>query len=139
MTRSLPSGKGTATGLAPEALWATRNVAAVACGLCGFQALLSGMAAKRWSDRICPRYRCKGTLAFRGDMEESYYARIYRSGRIQRTFAAEHTGLLQRPDVPGQSSILVAALIERRDVPGRLVRLVHDCSHSPPSKYDLTR
>ncbi|MFB6351314.1 MAG: helicase-related protein, partial [Bradymonadaceae bacterium] len=54
-----------------------------------------------WRASRCPRYRCDGHLVpgkgRRGE-RASYYAEVYRSGRLRRIRTAEHTGLLERDD-----------------------------------------
>ena len=96
--RGMPSGAGRAFGLEADALVVTRQLERVVCPRCGFAATLAQPMAERWRGRMCPRYRCEGLLEGEPARGGSYYAKFYRSGQVQRVFAEEHTGLLQRED-----------------------------------------
>jgi DEAD/DEAH box helicase domain-containing protein len=43
-------------------------------------------------------YRCDGEFGGDDRQVESYYSRIYKSGKLYRVFPHEHTGLLRRED-----------------------------------------
>ncbi len=92
----LPCGKGKVHGLSPQSLVVTKEVARVSCPNCGRESTLPRHVAERAVGGRCGRYRCPGTLEPRGRRRDSYYRRVYRSGRVKRIFAAEHTGLLER-------------------------------------------
>ena len=102
IVRLLKTGKDESAAIDPATLTVTRDVGSVHCPRCGTEALLPTDAASRWRDRPCPAFRCSGTLrAGRTDSQiatSDYYRKLYRSGRVERIFAAEHTGLLARDD-----------------------------------------
>ncbi|HVS12136.1 MAG TPA: DEAD/DEAH box helicase [Planctomycetota bacterium] len=77
---------------------ARRRAGAVVCDVCRREVAAGAGEAGAWAGRRCPHYRCGGTLRPVGDREPSYYARIYRSGRLSRIYCQEHTGLLQREE-----------------------------------------
>lgn len=87
-----------AWGLDRALLRATSEVGQVACRECRRRFVLSQADAQRWHGRRCPRYRCSGTLEKVEQREPTYYGRIYRSGRLERIYAHEHTGLLTREE-----------------------------------------
>ncbi len=49
-----------------------------------------------WDGAVCPRIHCQGRLVRRGQRPDTFYRTLYRSGRIRRIVATEHTGLLPR-------------------------------------------
>ncbi|MCA9794846.1 MAG: hypothetical protein KC910_23725, partial [Candidatus Eremiobacteraeota bacterium] len=117
LLETLASGQGQASGLRPEAMWASRQVGQVVCPDCGQRTTLAGPAVQGWVGKLCPRFRCHGRLQASA-IQESYYGRIYRSGHTTRIVSSEHTGLLQRPDrelleerfkrgAPGDPNLLV--------------------------------
>jgi DEAD/DEAH box helicase domain-containing protein len=91
-------GGGRAYGLRWDALAATRAVERVGCPVCQGEEPVPAAQVDAWSGRACLRYRCTGRLERRGAGDDSYYARRYRSGRVERIFAHEHTGLLAREE-----------------------------------------
>ncbi len=92
--------KGTsAWALDPKALAVTSSVSSVHCPSCSRSFFLPEDVAGEWGGMLCPQYRCGGTLEGGSDEgRDTYYRRIYRSGRLERIFAHEHTGLLQRDE-----------------------------------------
>lgn len=102
VVRIFDMGKERSAGLDPAALVVTRDVGYVHCPRCGTESVLPALSAARWRGHRCLTFRCAGTLAAgRYDAElpaSDYYRRLYRSGRIERIFAEEHTGLLPRAD-----------------------------------------
>lgn len=100
IVQRLKSGKEEGAAIDPTMLSVTRDVGSVHCGHCGTEALLSVDAATRWRGRACPVFRCRGLLeAGRAASQVAaadYYRLLYKSGRVERIFAAEHTGLLAR-------------------------------------------
>ncbi|MEZ4383401.1 MAG: DEAD/DEAH box helicase [Nannocystaceae bacterium] len=86
-----------ASGLRPEKLLVTRDVALVGCPECGRSRTIAAASQSEWVGARCLTYRCGGQLQLTSlDGAHGYYRRLFRSGRIQRVFAAEHTGLLER-------------------------------------------
>lgn len=49
-----------------------------------------------WDGAVCPRMRCGGRLEAQPVRPDTFYRTLYRSGRIRRIVAQEHTGLLTR-------------------------------------------
>lgn len=96
------AGKEPTAGLAPERLAVTRDVGHAHCPRCGVEVLLPTSTALRWGGQRCPGFRCAGVLvsgrAERRAPAATYYRDLYKSGRIERIFATEHTGLLERDD-----------------------------------------
>lgn len=83
-------------GIDPACLSITNEVAALTCNTCRRTMHLARGVAADWSGRRCPAYRCSGTLERSDHADGGYYQAIYRSGRLERVFAAEHTALLGR-------------------------------------------
>ncbi|MBK8979633.1 MAG: DEAD/DEAH box helicase [Planctomycetes bacterium] len=96
LERFAMSGQGNAYGLRREALRVTRDVGRVRCDTCGRDVVLPAPEVPHHAGRPCWFYRCGGSLAAMVDEAPDYYARIYRSGRVERIVAREHTGLLPR-------------------------------------------
>ncbi|HYD49557.1 MAG TPA: Zn-binding domain-containing protein, partial [Terriglobales bacterium] len=86
-----------AWGIDPAVLRITREVGRVRCPACRRQQGVPAAELDQWVDQPCPAYRCRGRLEeLPPDGAAAYYSRVYRSGRLGRVFAAEHTGLLTR-------------------------------------------
>jgi DEAD/DEAH box helicase domain-containing protein len=88
-------------GIAPSSAFVTGSVARVRCHACGHKLTLSQTAAARFVGRNCLTFACStGVYALDAatDESESYYQRLYKSGRAVRIFSGEHTGLLGRED-----------------------------------------
>ena len=81
-----------------ERLYVTAEVGVVACPVCRRELTLAGSEKAHWVGRPCVHYRCPGRYVEAESSGETYYGRIYRSGRLERIFAQEHTGLLNRTD-----------------------------------------
>ena len=64
------------------------------CDLCAHRHYATPERFDRWIGRPCLRLRCKGAYAPSQMLETNFYRTLYRSGRIRRVVAAEHTGLL---------------------------------------------
>ena len=89
---------GHAWGLSRELLRVTADVRQLQCPECRRRVVLTAREAASWLGRACTQYRCTGRLELGRDHEQSYYGRIYRSGRLERIYAQEHTGLLERAE-----------------------------------------
>ncbi|MEQ8765796.1 MAG: DEAD/DEAH box helicase [Planctomycetota bacterium] len=89
---------GDAWGIDPAALAVTKHLNLLQCSSCRREVVVPERDVGLWSDRPCPKYRCKGQLEIAEGEGGSYYEKIFRSGRIQRIFPAEHTGLLSREE-----------------------------------------
>jgi len=85
------------------------------CTVCSHRFYATPVRFADWLGRPCMRVRCPGTLAAAPVRSTNYYRRLYRSGKIRRVVATEHTGLLtqrqrerieegfkrgERPDAP---------------------------------------
>ncbi len=89
---------GEAWGIDPAALSVTKAVNVLQCSSCRREVVVPERDVGLWTDRPCPKYRCEGRLDIIAGEGDSYYEKIFRSGRIQRIFPAEHTGLLSREE-----------------------------------------
>ncbi len=85
-------------GIDPAVLQVTHYTSIVACTKCGTEIVIPTGAAKHWEGNICTMYRCGGEFLLVDRRTDSYYSRIFRSGKLHRIFAEEHTGLLRRED-----------------------------------------
>ena len=112
---------GSAWALDAGRLRTTAKVRQVFCPVCRRRVMLAASEAQRWAGRRCTQYRCEGGFELEPARAQSYYGRIYRSGRLKRIFTQEHTGLLARdererveeqfkrdPQAPGAPNLLVA-------------------------------
>jgi DEAD/DEAH box helicase domain-containing protein len=85
-------------GIDPAVLAITRETNTVSCLSCGTEAIVPAEDASSWEGRTCTMYRCEDSFAVSERQVESYYSRIYKSGKLYRVFPNEHTGLLRRED-----------------------------------------
>ncbi len=85
-----------AWGLDPARVLLTREVARVECSQCRRGVAVPRAEEELWRGRRCPQYRCPGSLRVAAGAGPTFYGKIYRSGRLERIFPAEHTGLLGR-------------------------------------------
>jgi DEAD/DEAH box helicase domain-containing protein len=92
----LPGGHR-AWAIRREAMRLTPKVQRLACTACSAIEHVPTKEADAWKDKPCIRYRCKGSWRTVHD-DASYYGRRYRSGHVERIFAHEHTGLLERKE-----------------------------------------
>lgn len=86
-------------GIDPAAALISAEVRRVRCTACGHKLTLGSAAAERFAGRSCLRFACAtGTYILDDATEASqrYYQDLYRSGRVERIFTGEHTGLLER-------------------------------------------
>lgn len=93
--RELRKG-GRVWGVAPGALRATADVARARCSGCGDAVTVARVEAPAWRELPCLGHGCDGVYAWDEATSESYLARLYGQGDLQRIYAAEHTGLLDR-------------------------------------------
>lgn len=82
-------------GLNPDFLTVTAGVSRYACKTCKSSAYGPSDSPQDREGMKCLRSGCRGTyeLSEKGD---DYYSHLFRSGRLERVFAHEHTGLLER-------------------------------------------
>jgi DEAD/DEAH box helicase domain-containing protein len=100
LEREGPAGRAV-YGISPSNALVTRAAVRLYCSLCGHRLTLPEGEAERFLERPCMSFGCaRGRYAVGASSEEreSYYQALYRSGRIVRIFAAEHTGLLERQE-----------------------------------------
>lgn len=92
------SASSKAWALSPSKLRVTTEVAAVVCDTCRRRVVVATPDLPTWTERACVAFRCRGRLRPADSSEPSYYGEIYRSGRLERIFPFEHTGLLSREE-----------------------------------------
>jgi DEAD/DEAH box helicase domain-containing protein len=83
-------------GIRPEALRLTKHVTELLCTMCRRHYTVTKDEREILIDKRCPQYRCGGHLADAPIEPNTYYANYYRSGRLERIFPREHTGMLSR-------------------------------------------
>ena len=72
-----------------------RGVKQLRCDKCGNQISVTSEESVIWDGSTCLRYNCHGHYQFEKDIE-NYYHKLYKNANIQRIYAEEHTGLLER-------------------------------------------
>jgi len=82
-------------GIYPKRFQVSKKVVQFACRECSHNLSVSLPEKSIWEDAYCVRQNCQGTYRIM-DTGPDYYGKLYASGDIQRIFAAEHTGLLER-------------------------------------------
>lgn len=87
---------GPAWGLRPEALRITTAVRGLRCDRCGLWQAVAEEEAAHWEGIPCHNPHCDGHYGAGELPEAAYFGDLYRSGTVERVFAAEHTGLLTR-------------------------------------------
>ena len=65
------------------------------CTKCGHSVSGSAAEAESWAGMACLRFNCNGHYAAE-PAREDYYGKLYSTGDVERLFAEEHTGLLDR-------------------------------------------
>ncbi len=83
-------------GVNPAALTLVAEVRELRCSECKDAHRVSPGEVEQWEGQPCTKYRCAGVWGPAEVMADTFYTRIYRSGRIARVFSEEHTGLLDR-------------------------------------------
>jgi DEAD/DEAH box helicase domain-containing protein len=97
LVRAVESEGSVVYGLEPSALRITSRVRRVRCDVCTRTVLLPEATAAHWANQRCDRYKCLGYFSLDdAPGEPDYYEKLFRTGRVQRIFAREHTGLLAR-------------------------------------------
>ncbi|HDZ24841.1 MAG TPA: DEAD/DEAH box helicase, partial [Desulfobacteraceae bacterium] len=82
-------------GIRPEAFRITTSVRQFKCTRCGHNVSVSDSEKQIWIEAPCLRFHCGGHYEER-KVGPDYYRKLYATGDVQRIFAAEHTGLLDR-------------------------------------------
>ena len=84
-------------GLKPEVVRIEDQVSQFRCAKCGHGTSGATQDAAIWAGMSCLQYACHGQYS-EAVQRVDYYGRLYATGDIQRIFAEEHTGLLNRDD-----------------------------------------
>jgi DEAD/DEAH box helicase domain-containing protein len=82
-------------GVYPEHFKVSCAVVQFACQECRHNLSVALSEKSVWEGAYCLRQNCRGTYGIM-DTVPDYYGKLYASGDIQRIFAEEHTGLLER-------------------------------------------
>lgn len=85
-------------GLSESALVITRAAMSVACDTCRLRREIATSEATLWTSLPCISARCPGVLVAMDGPALDYFGHLYAHGHVQRVFAAEHTGLLERAE-----------------------------------------
>lgn len=95
--RSVTKGNASVWGVPATAFLVTRNTLQLRCERCG--SAISGAVSEEtlWNGTRCPRYRCGGCLRPEA-RRDNYYRSLYSVGDLERIYAEEHTGLLEREE-----------------------------------------
>jgi DEAD/DEAH box helicase domain-containing protein len=84
-------------GLSPDVLNISDKVVQFRCRECSHNVSVPLSEKKYWEGAQCHRFHCYGKYR-KTDTGDDYYGKLYASGNIERIFAAEHTGLLERDE-----------------------------------------
>jgi len=82
-------------GIKPEALRVEQSISRLACRSCNRQIAVAASEAGLWADVPCIEHTCSGTFKMTAATAD-YYGKLYAAGDVERIFAAEHTGMLER-------------------------------------------
>jgi DEAD/DEAH box helicase domain-containing protein len=100
-------------GLEPSALELVQDVTMLRCDACGQSVSTATDEAPHWHEAPCVRAGCRGRYQPEAPRED-YYARLYRDGDLERIFAQEHTGLLDRETRETVERTFIRRLPERK-------------------------
>jgi DEAD/DEAH box helicase domain-containing protein len=89
------------------------RVVQMRCDRCGTNVSVAADEEATWGGACCLRYRCGGRLATEPPRED-YYRSLYATGDVNRLFAEEHTGLLERPERERIEEEFKAGDVERK-------------------------
>lgn len=84
-------------GLEEDAFVVTPQVAEARCEHCGHRIQIAAWERELWEGLPCVSARCAGNHRV-SELAGDYFGRLYASGDLQRIFAEEHTGLLERDE-----------------------------------------
>lgn len=99
LRHEIPKSPGEfAWSLNPSHLRVSKVVADHACKDCGHQVTTSSAVKEIWNGVPCLRHKCGGSYLPSTATGSSFFGDLYRSGDVVRMRAAEHTGMLDRPD-----------------------------------------
>lgn len=83
-------------GLNPELIRITTSVVSLGCPECAHRIVVPVHQETDYVGMGCIITNCKGHYKANGVIQKNFYQAIYESGDIERIFAHEHTGLLDR-------------------------------------------
>ena len=86
---------GVVWALNPHAMRVGRKVVQMRCSACGHMVSVSAREASVWEGNHCLRIPCTGVYRALPATRD-YYGHLYSKGDVERLFAREHTGLLER-------------------------------------------
>ena len=81
----------------PEAFKISSNVNQFRCQLCGHNISIAEEERKYFINSLCQRFHCYGRYEYY-EKGMDYYGNLYATGDVERIFAKEHTGLLNRTE-----------------------------------------
>lgn len=85
-------------GIRPELIKITNHIVSLSCPECASRIVVPKHQEADYADLGCLITNCKGNYVTNNVQPKNYYQSIYESGDIERIFAHEHTGLLDRKD-----------------------------------------
>lgn len=91
-------GKEIIWGINPDHINISTDVSFIRCDACMHETTVWKGQIQLWENSPCLKQRCTGkyTLLTKDSKAKDYYNILYTRGEIQRLYAAEHTGLLDR-------------------------------------------
>ncbi|MDA3791539.1 MAG: DEAD/DEAH box helicase [Desulfobacula sp.] len=84
-------------GILPEALKVSARVNQFRCRSCGHNISIAAEEREYFLNSLCQRFHCYGRYEYY-EKDMDYYGNLYATGDVERIFAKEHTGLLNRTE-----------------------------------------
>lgn len=84
-------------GIRPESLRVSARVKQFRCERCGHNISVAEEESSFFNDAPCQRFHCYGKYVPQ-ETGVDYYGKLYATGDVERIFAQEHTGLLDRDE-----------------------------------------
>ncbi len=84
-------------GIRPEVLLVSRKVRQLRCEKCGHNISVAERESRYFENAPCQRFHCNGKYLPQKTGPD-YYGKLYATGDVERIFAQEHTGLLDRDE-----------------------------------------
>lgn len=109
--------------ISPNAMCISGSPRQHRCTKCGHSTSGAREEGNSWSGMPCLRFNCGGTYA-EEPAREDYYGKLYSTGDVERLFAEEHTGLLDRK--------------KRDDIEQRFKRAAKDRQPADPNLLSCT-
>lgn len=107
----------------PNAMRISASPRQYRCIKCGHSISGATEESDSWTGMPCLRFNCGGSYA-EAPMREDYYGKLYSTGDVERLFAEEHTGLLDRK--------------KRDDIEQRFKRAAKDRQPADPNLLSCT-